>query len=53
VLRRVAEPRLLTQEYLSLRLQLWALARRAADNDVLRNGLWLTALLGLDRALIS
>lgn len=26
-LRRVAEPRFLTTEYLSLRLQLWALAR--------------------------
>lgn len=25
-------------------------ARRAADIDVLQNGLWLTALLGLDRA---
>lgn len=90
VLRRVAEPRFLTQEYLSLRLQLWALAqahedfadinttaqkkyraglaaliraarpaitrgestRRAADIDVLQNGLWLTALLGLDQASI-
>jgi len=88
VLRRVAEPRFLTTEYLSLRLQLWSLAqahadferinteaqkryrerlavliraarpelgrgecaRRAADIDVLQNGLWLTALLGLDRA---
>jgi TetR/AcrR family transcriptional regulator, cholesterol catabolism regulator len=27
-------------------------ARRAADIDVLHNGLWLTALLGLDRAAI-
>lgn len=27
-------------------------ARRAADIDVLQNGLWLTALLGLDRASI-
>jgi TetR/AcrR family transcriptional regulator, cholesterol catabolism regulator len=27
-------------------------ARRAADIDVLQNGLWLTALLGLDRAAI-
>jgi AcrR family transcriptional regulator len=87
-LRRVAAPEYLTTEYLSLRLQLWALAqahedyeqintsaqkryregladliraarpelsraeckRRAADIDVLQNGLWLTALLGLDRA---
>lgn len=89
-LRRVADPRFLTTEYLSLRLQLWALAqadeafahlnkaaqrryrarlasliraarpelpraecnRRAADIDVLQNGMWLTALLGLDRASI-
>jgi TetR/AcrR family transcriptional regulator, cholesterol catabolism regulator len=88
VLRRVAEPGFLTTEYLSLRLQLWALARvhedferintraqkryrarlsqlirdarpelsrrecdqRAADVDVVQNGVWLTALLGLDRA---
>jgi AcrR family transcriptional regulator len=87
-LRRVADPEFLTTEYLSLRLQLWALARahdrfaeinraaqhryraglaaliraarpgisraecarRAADIDVLQNGMWLTALLGLDRA---
>lgn len=87
-LRRVAAPELLTTEYLSLRLQLWALARaheefeqintdaqkryraglarliqaarpdlartecnrRAADIDVVQNGIWLTALLGLDRA---
>jgi AcrR family transcriptional regulator len=87
-LRRVAEPQFLTTEYLSLRLQLWALAsahedfeqinaeaqkryrarlaqliraarpdlsraednRRAADIDVVQNGVWLTALLGLDRA---
>jgi TetR/AcrR family transcriptional regulator, cholesterol catabolism regulator len=87
-LRRVAEPRFLTTDYLSLRLQLWSLApahgdferinaeaqkqyrerlalliraarpelgraecaRRAADIDVLQNGMWLTALLGLDRA---
>lgn len=86
-LRRFAEPRFLTTDYLSLRLQLWALARahedfeqiniqaqkryresigrlirdarpqlsraecnrRAADIDVLQNGVWLTALLGLDR----
>ncbi len=89
-LRRVAEPEYLTTEYLSLRLQLWALAqadedyarintdaqqayrvglaaligaarpdlsrrectKRAADIDVVQNGLWLTALLGLDRASI-
>jgi AcrR family transcriptional regulator len=87
-LRRVVKPELLTTEYLSLRLQLWALAqahddfekintgaqrryrsrlaaliqearpdlahaecaRRAADIDVVQNGMWLTALLGLDRA---
>lgn len=90
-LRRVAAPEYLTTEYLSLRLQLWALARahedfekintdaqkqyranlaalvrrarpeltrgeaarRAADIDVVQNGLWLTALLGLDRASIA
>jgi len=89
-LRRVADPEFLTTEYLSLRLQLWALARsdeafahinteaqkryraglaslirtarpmltpaecskRAADIDILQNGIWLTALLGLDRASI-
>ena len=89
-LKRVADPEFLTTEYLSLRLQLWALARvhedferintvaqkryrtglaaliraarpglsrgecnkRAADIDVVQNGLWLTALLGLDRASI-
>ncbi len=89
-LRRVADPRFLTTEYLSLRLQLWALAqahpdfaeinaraqkryrdglatlirsarpdlsrgeanRRAADIDVVQNGIWLTALLGLDKAAI-
>jgi len=87
-LRRFAEPEFLTTEYLSLRLQLWALARvhedfeqinaraqqryrerlaelirdarpelsrgecdkRAADIDVVQNGVWLTALLGLDEA---
>lgn len=87
-LRRVADPQFLTTEYLSLRLQLWALARaheefasinataqeryraglarlihaarpeltrrdcakRAADIDVIQNGMWLTALLGLDAA---
>ncbi|MGW5266562.1 TetR/AcrR family transcriptional regulator [Microbispora sp. NPDC004025] len=86
-LKRVADPEFLTTEYLSLRLQLWALAQahedferintaaqsryraglaaliqaarpglspdecgeRAADIDVIQNGLWLTALLGLDR----
>ncbi|MEU7885343.1 TetR/AcrR family transcriptional regulator [Microbispora bryophytorum] len=90
-LTRVADPEFLTTEYLSLRLQLWALAQahedferinteaqkryraglaaligaarpelspdecgeRAADIDVIQNGLWLTALLGLDRASIS
>jgi AcrR family transcriptional regulator len=89
-LRRVADPKFLTTEYLSLRLQLWALAQahddfaqinitaqqryraglatligaarpelgeaerdtRAADIDVLQNGMWLTALLGLDPAAI-
>lgn len=89
-LRRVADPEYLTTEYLSLRLQLWALARadeafarintegqrryraglaslirsarpeltrgecnkRAADIDILQNGIWLTALLGLDRSSI-
>lgn len=87
-LQRVAAPEFLTTEYLSLRLQLWALAqahedfarinadaqkryraglatliraarpdvtsrdcaKRAADVDVIQNGMWLTALLGLDRA---
>ena len=89
-LRRVADPEFLTTEYLSLRLQLWALARadeafaeinaraqaryraglaslvrsarptlspaecdkRAADIDIVQNGMWLTALLGLDHASI-
>ncbi len=89
-LRRVADPEFLTTEYLSLRLQLWALAqahdafahintaaqkryraglaaliraarpglsraecdKRAADIDILQNGMWLTTLLGLDRASI-
>ena len=89
-LRRVADAEFLTTEYLSLRLQLWALARtngefaeinstaqaryraglaaliraarpglaraecarRAADIDVIQNGVWLTALLGLDRTSI-
>ena len=87
-LRQIAAPEFLTTEYLSLRLQLWALAqahedfarinadaqkryraglaeliraarpdvsrrdcaKRAADVDVIQNGMWLTALLGLDRA---
>jgi AcrR family transcriptional regulator len=40
VLIRAARPRLSRAEC----------ARRAADVDVLQNGLWLTALLGLDRA---
>jgi AcrR family transcriptional regulator len=90
-LQRVADPEFLTTEYLTLRLQLWALARaheefeqinteaqkryraglaalvgaarpelsrrecddRAADIDVVQNGLWLTALLGLDHASID
>lgn len=90
-LRRVADPEFLTTEYLSLRLQLWALAqaherfalinaeaqaryraglaaliraarpalspaeceRRATDIDILQNGVWLTALLGLDRGSID
>lgn len=89
-LRRIADPQFLTTAYLSLRLQLWALAqadeafadintaaqqryraglasligaarpalsraecaRRAWDIDILQNGIWLTALLGLDRASI-
>lgn len=89
-LRRIADRRYLTVEYLSLRMNLWALAqthpdyaqinadaqkayraglagliraalpdlpraeanRRAADIAVLQNGIWLTALLGLDRASI-
>lgn len=87
-LRRVADPEFLTTDYLSLRLQLWALAqahtdfasinskaqqryreglaalikdarpaltrrecsKRAADVDVIQNGMWLTTLLGLDSA---
>ncbi|WP_433499450.1 TetR/AcrR family transcriptional regulator [Sphaerimonospora sp. CA-214678] len=90
-LKRVADQEFLTTEYLSLRLQLWALAqahedferinteaqeryragladligaarpglprgecdRRAADINVIQNGLWLTALLGLDHASIG
>jgi TetR/AcrR family transcriptional regulator, cholesterol catabolism regulator len=90
-LQRVADPEFLTTEYLSLRLQLWALAqageafadinttaqaryraalasliraarpglteaecdKRATDIDILQNGMWLTALLGLDRPSID
>src|SRR5699024_9019514 len=86
-LQRVANAEFLTTEYLSLRLQLWSLARanpefeelntvaqkryrkglgaliraarpdlsraeankRATDSDIIQNGMWLTALLGLDR----
>lgn len=89
-LRRIANREFLTTEYLSLRLQLWALSqanptfeeintagqkryrkeltalirharpdlsraeatKRAADIDTIQNGIWLTALLGLDRASI-
>lgn len=89
-LRRVAKDEFLTTEYLSLRLQLWALAqahpdfaelntaaqkryrkglaalirsarpdlsraeasRRATDIDIVQNGMWLTALLGIDRTVI-
>ncbi len=90
-LRRVADPEFLTTEYLSRRLQLWALARahkdfaqinteaqeryrtglgalisaanpdlpaaecrrRAVDIGILQNGMWLTALLGLDMASVD
>lgn len=90
-LRRVAASEFLTTEYLSLRLQLWALAqaheefaqinagaqqryraglasligdalpdlsaeecaRRAADIDIIQNGMWLTALLGIDAASLT
>src|SRR6478735_1705713 len=90
-LRRVADPELLTTQYLSLRLHLWALAQahedfalinaaafdryldglaalignakpdlsaaeckeRAADIVVVQNGMWLTALLGVDEASIQ
>lgn len=86
----MADPEFLTTDYLTLRLQLWALAqvdeefaainataqqkyraglsdliraarpelpraechRRAADIDIIQNGLWLTALLGIDKASI-
>jgi AcrR family transcriptional regulator len=89
-LRRVAHPKFLTTEYLTLRLQLWALAganpalgeintagqhryrsalaalirsarpdmsraeamKRATDIDIVQNGMWLTALLGINRAAI-
>ena len=89
-LHRVVDPEFLTTEHLSLRLQLWSLARvndefaeinsaaqkryrsllaelirdarpdltrqdcdrRATDIDILQNGMWLTALLGLDHASI-
>jgi AcrR family transcriptional regulator len=89
-LRRVAGPDLLTTQYLSLRLHLWALAQahedfalinaaafegylaglatlignakpelstdecreRAADIVVVQNGMWLTALLGIDKEAI-
>lgn len=91
VLRRIVQPQFLTTEYLSLRLQLWALAqareefavinataqrryrarlakligaavprttsaearRRAADIDIIQNGIWLTALLRIDRASLN
>jgi TetR/AcrR family transcriptional regulator, cholesterol catabolism regulator len=87
-LTRVASPRFLTTEYVTLRLQLWALARvdpafaeintaaheryltalagliaaarpglarsevmrRATDIALVQNGIWLSALLGVDRA---
>lgn len=89
-LHQIIRPEFLSTEYLSLRLQLWALAqahedfakintdaqkryrtglakliraarsdlaksecnKRAADIDVVQNGVWLTALLGLDKASI-
>lgn len=90
-LRRIVRREFLTTEYLSLRLQLWALAqaddefglinataqrryrdrlgkliecgvpgtsraearRRAADIDIIQNGIWLTALLRIDRASLN
>lgn len=90
-LRQAADPTFLTTVYLSLRLQLWALAqadetfaqinvvaqaryrtrlasliraarptlshaecaRRAVDIGILQNGIWLTSLLGLDRASVG
>ncbi|MEY3732981.1 MAG: hypothetical protein RL347_340 [Actinomycetota bacterium] len=91
VLHSIMRPEFLTTDYLSLRLQLWALAaangefgrinataqrryrerlarlieaavpglasaeakRRAADIDIIQNGIWLTALLRIDRASLS
>ena len=91
VLRIIMRPEFLTTEYLSLRLQLWALAqareefatinataqrryrdsltrlieaavtnidrteakRRAADIDIIQNGIWLTALLRIDKASLA
>jgi AcrR family transcriptional regulator len=90
-LRRVIGPEILTAEYLSLRLHLWALAQahedfalinaeaferyldglatlignanpslsreeckeRADDIVVVQNGMWLTSLLGIDKAAIQ
>ncbi len=90
VLRRAASPSVLTTEYVTLRLQLWALARvdpsyaeinsaahlryrdalaaliaaarpglsqadvtrRATDIVLVQNGIWLTSLLGVDRAAV-
>ncbi len=87
---RVVSPEFLTTEYLSLRLQLWALAqshgdfekintaaqkryrkelatlirtarpelstaearKRAADIDIVQNGIWLTSLLGVGHAAV-
>lgn len=89
-LRRAVDAEFLTVEYLSLRLQLWALAQvneefarinsaaqrryrarlasliqaarpalppadcelRAAQVDIVQNGVWLTSLLGLDEDLV-
>lgn len=91
VLQSIMRPEFLTTEYLSLRLQLWALAqaneeyghinataqrryrerltrlieaavpgidrpearRRAADIDIIQNGIWLTALLRIDKASLA
>lgn len=90
-LKRVAAPEILTTQYLSLRLHLWALAQahedfavinaeafdqyldglatlignakpglsreqckdRANDIVVVQNGMWLTSLLGIDKAAIQ
>jgi TetR/AcrR family transcriptional regulator, cholesterol catabolism regulator len=90
-LRRAVAPELLTPDYLSLRLQLWALdqadeefasinratqrryrvalgrliaaarpdlpraevRRRATDVSLIQSGVWLTALLGIDRPAIK